>query len=94
MPDRICRSYLLYPPSASGTEDREDRLIHRLNQIPTSRYDFVLIDCPPNLGILTFNALCASSEVLIPIEPSFFSLHGLAKISETIDWLKRTKEKA
>lgn len=47
-------------------------------------YDFVLIDCPPNLGLLTSNALEAAQEVIIPIEPSFFSLHGLAKISETL----------
>ncbi len=46
--------------------------------------DFILIDCPPNLGLLTSNALEAAQEVIIPIEPSFFSLHGLAKISETL----------
>ena len=47
-------------------------------------FDFILIDCPPNLGLLTLNALEAAQEVVIPIEPSFFSLHGLAKISETL----------
>lgn len=47
-------------------------------------FDFVLIDCPPNLGFLTLNALEAAQEVVIPIEPSFFSLHGLAKMSETL----------
>ena len=47
-------------------------------------FDFILIDCPPNLGLLTLNALEAAQEVIIPIEPSFFSLHGLAKISETL----------
>lgn len=47
-------------------------------------FDFILIDCPPNLGLLTLNALEAAQEVLVPIEPSFFSLHGLAKISETL----------
>lgn len=52
--------------------------------------DFILVDCPPNLGLLTLNALEASQEVIIPIEPSFFSLHGLAKISET---LQRVGEK-
>ena len=53
-------------------------------------FDFILIDCPPNLGLLTLNALEAAQEVVIPIEPSFFSLHGLAKISET---LQRVGEK-
>lgn len=47
-------------------------------------FDFILIDCPPNLGLLTLNALEAAQEVMIPVEPSFFSLHGLAKISETL----------
>ena len=73
----------------AGIDNRDDRLTTRLNQLPTSGYDFVLMDCPPNLGVLTFNALRASSEIVIPIEPSFFSLHGLAKISETLEWLKK-----
>ncbi|MCB9800299.1 MAG: AAA family ATPase [Candidatus Omnitrophica bacterium] len=47
--------------------------------------DFVIIDCPPNLGVLTYNAFEAADEVIIPVEPSFFSLHGLAKISETLN---------
>ncbi|HNX69439.1 MAG TPA: AAA family ATPase [Candidatus Omnitrophota bacterium] len=56
------------------------------------KYDFVILDCPPNLGILTWNALNAADEVLIPVEPSFFSLHGLAKISETIQVVNRSRE--
>ncbi len=76
----------------AGTEGRENKLIDRLEQLPTD-YDFVIMDCPPNLGLLTFNAFRASSEMLIPIEPSFFSLHGLAKIFETIEWLRNTHGK-
>ncbi len=49
------------------------------------KYDFIIIDCPPNIGILTFNALFACSEVIIPIESGLFALHGLSKIMETID---------
>jgi len=56
------------------------------------KYDFVVLDCPPNLGILTWNALNAADEVMIPVEPSFFSLHGLAKISETIQIVNRSRE--
>lgn len=55
------------------------------------KYDFVLLDCPPNLGVLTWNALSAADEVLIPVEPSFFSLHGLGKISETIQIVNRER---
>lgn len=57
-----------------------------------SKYDFVVLDCPPNLGTLTWNALNAADEVMIPVEPSFFSLHGLAKISETIQIVNRSRE--
>src|SRR5215510_9295965 len=48
-------------------------------------YDYVIIDCPPNVGLLTFNALMACSEAIIPVEPSFFSLHGIAKLFETFE---------
>ncbi len=51
-------------------------------------FQFILIDCPPNLGKLTYGAFEAASDVMIPIEPSFFSLHGLAKISETLEQVK------
>ena len=66
--------------------DRDRRLKTCLAEIDQeqSSFDYAILDCPPNLGILTFNALEAADEVLIPVEPSFFSLHGLAKISETI----------
>lgn len=56
-----------------------------------SRFDYVVIDCPPNIGALTRNALGAADEIIIPIEPSFFSLHGLAKMTETLEALNRRR---
>jgi chromosome partitioning protein len=64
---------------------REDRLGQKLSQLPDDAFDFVVIDCPPSVGLLTFNALIAARELIIPVDASFFSLHGLAKLRETID---------
>ena len=51
--------------------------------------EFLLIDCPPSLGVLTLNALVAAREVLIPLQPHFLALHGLSKLLETIDLIAR-----
>jgi len=59
----------------------------------TEPYDYVVIDSPPHIGLLTANAFFAAGEVIIPIEPSFFSLHGLAKIFETIDLVQKLRNK-
>ncbi len=49
------------------------------------KFDFVLIDCPPSLGVLTLNALTAVDEVFIPLQPHFLALHGLSKLLQTIE---------
>jgi chromosome partitioning protein len=46
-------------------------------------YDYLIMDCPPSLGVLTVNALSAAEEVLIPLQPHFLALHGLSKLLET-----------
>jgi chromosome partitioning protein len=63
-------------------------------QDESHHYDYIVLDCPPNLGILTWNALNAADEIIVPVEPSFFSLHGLAKISETLQVVNRSRETA
>jgi chromosome partitioning protein len=70
---------------------REDRLDAALNEV-RGCYHYCIIDCPPNVGVLTFNALMACSEAIIPIDPSFFSLHGIGKMLETLDLLAYKKE--
>jgi len=63
---------------------RETILRHRLDEDETP-LDYVFVDCPPSLGILTLNALAAVEEVFIPLQPHFLALHGLGKLLETID---------
>ena len=69
----------------ASVHGREERLANKLSHYPEDSADFVIIDCPPSVGLLTFNALIAVNEVLIPVDASFYSLHGLAKLRETID---------
>ena len=52
-------------------------------------FDFVLIDCPPSLGVLSANALVAAQEVLIPMQTEYFSLQGMAKLTEVINLVQR-----
>ena len=67
-----------------GVVGRETILRDKLRDDPPP-VDYLLIDCPPSLGILTLNALSAVNEVFIPLQPHFFALHGLSKLLETID---------
>jgi len=67
----------------AGAPGRERRLLEAIWAMQRS-YDYIFIDCPPSLGLLSFNALLAAQDVIIPIEPSFFSLHGLGKQIESI----------
>jgi len=70
-----------------GAEGRERRLAEALAPRGAARlpYDFVLIDCPPSLGLLTLNALVAADSVLIPLQAEFFALEGVSQIARTID---------
>jgi len=53
------------------------------------KYDTVLLDCPPSLGVLTINALSAAREVLVPLQAEFFALQGMAKLTEIIGLVQR-----
>ena len=72
--------------------NREKQLLKLVNRIKKN-YDYILIDCPPSLGLLTLNALTASSEVLIPIQSEFFALEGLKSLEETIKIVKENINK-
>lgn len=71
----------------SGLEGREDRLLQAIEPLK-EQYDYIVIDCPPSIGHLSFNALRACDEVIIPIDMSLFSLRGVAKLIEIIILLK------
>jgi len=65
------------------TGDRERVLRRALDQV-RDRYDFILVDCPPSLGLLTLNTLTAADSVLIPIQCEFYALEGLSQLLNTI----------
>jgi chromosome partitioning protein len=66
---------------------RENRLREAVAGLCRS-YDYIIIDCPPSLGLLTFNALMAAIEVFIPIEMGLFSLHGTSRLLEILDLIR------
>ena len=72
----------------SGASDRDRRLAQVL-AVAESDYEFCIIDCPPSIGLLTFNALRAAGEVLIPVETGYFALQGSIKQEATIQMLAR-----
>ena len=71
----------------SGIPRKEHRLLESLRKIP-KRYDYVVVDSPPSLGLLTFNALRAADEAIVPIDPSFLSIHGLGRLLEMVELLR------
>lgn len=69
-------------------KDREFRLYHIVNELRPN-YDFVLIDCPPSLGLLTLNALVAADQVLVPVQAEYYALEGLAQLLNTVDLVRQ-----
>lgn len=67
----------------------ETLLKQHLETIDASHYDYILIDCPPTLGILTINALSAVHEIIVPVEARFMALNGLVDLLQTIDVIKK-----
>jgi len=67
--------------------NREFKLQQLLEKVKES-YDFIIIDSPPSLGLLTINALCASKEVLIPVQCEYLALEGLGQLLNTINLVK------
>lgn len=70
------------------TEGRERALSRALESIPV-RFEFIIIDCPPSLGLLTVNALTAAHSVLIPVQCEYYALEGLGQLLNTIAMIKK-----
>ncbi|MGC0372353.1 MAG: hypothetical protein DGJ47_001065 [Rickettsiaceae bacterium] len=76
----------------SSEPGREYILREFLNKLK-NKYDYILIDCPPSLGLLTINALTAADFVIIPMQAEYLPLRGLAKLTEVIDKIKNRLNK-
>lgn len=70
----------------AGADGRDRRLMELISQVD-GRYDFVLLDSGPGLGILAINALMAAGEVIVPVDLGFFSVYGLGRVVKTIDMI-------
>jgi chromosome partitioning protein len=76
------------PETITGVPGRENVLTWAFANLD-DRYDYIIVDCPPSVGLLTFNALKACTEAIVPMDPSFFSLHGIGKLLETFEMLEK-----
>lgn len=68
---------------------REYRLKNALAQVE-DQYDYIFIDCPPSLGLLTINALTAVQEIIIPLQCEFYAMEGLSQLFQTIELIKKS----
>ncbi len=73
----------------ASLEKREFRLKEALDAMQTA-FDFLLVDCPPSLGLLTLNALTAVEAIIIPIQAEYYALEGVSQLMETVNTMKRS----
>ena len=72
-----------------GMDDRERRLRNVLEQV-RGDYDYIFIDCPPSLGLLTLNCLCAADSFLVPLQCEYYALEGLSQLMTTVRMVKKS----
>lgn len=75
---------------AQAIDNRSERLKRALEAVK-DRFDYIVIDTPPSLGILTINSFVASDKLLVPVSTGFFALTGLVQLQETIDRVRQTQ---
>jgi chromosome partitioning protein len=76
-----------FEQKVSGKPGREDHLLEAIRRLDTG-YDYLIVDCPPSIGLLTFNALRACNETIIPVEGSFFSLWGVGRLLDMVELIR------
>ena len=72
-----------------GIENRESKLADVLSEVRHA-YDYIIIDCPPSLGLLTLNGLMAADHLLIPVQAEYYALEGLGQLLKTIEMVKES----
>ena len=72
-----------------GIDNRNHILSSKIESVK-SEFDYIIIDCPPSLGVITLNSLCAADSVLIPIQCEYYALEGLSKLTQTIKNVKQS----
>jgi len=71
-----------------GENDREKKLKHKISRI-AANYDYIIIDCPPSLGLLTVNALVAAATVIVPLQCEYYAMEGLSRLTQTIGLIRK-----
>ena len=71
-----------------GLKNREFKMRDLIREI-SEFYDYIFIDCPPSLGLLTLNALCAAKSLIVPLQTEFYALEGLTQLMKTLDLIKK-----
>jgi chromosome partitioning protein len=69
-------------------EIRREYMLRNVLESVAADYDLILIDCPPSLGLLTINALCASQQVIVPMQCEYFAMRGIRMLLQAIEWIK------
>ena len=94
--ESICKDLIVVPSNINlaaveieliGTDGKEFILRDSVSSIK-DKYDFILIDCPPSLNVLTINAMCTADTVLVPIQCEYYALEGLSQLMHTIELVK------
>ncbi|MCK9241070.1 ParA family protein [Desulfocurvus sp.] len=70
-------------------QPRREYFLRQLVEPLADEYEFIILDCPPSLGLITLNALCAAREVLIPLQCEYFALEGIAKLIQTYGLVRK-----